>query len=59
VVGSFKSAVTRWCGINGLEFDWQPRFHARIIRGKNGLKAVREYIRNNPANWAKDPVHVE
>lgn len=47
VVGSFKSAVTRWCGEEALQFDWQPRFHDRIIRGKNSLMAIREYIRNN------------
>ena len=51
VVGSFKSAVTRWCGTQHVEFNWQPRFHDRIIRGKNSLKAVREYIRDNPATW--------
>jgi putative transposase len=54
VVGSFKSAVTQWCEAQHVEFGWQPRFHDRIIRGKNSLKAIREYIRNNPANWEKD-----
>jgi REP element-mobilizing transposase RayT len=58
VVGSFKSAVTRWCVTQQMEFDWQPRFHDRIIRGKNSLKAVREYIRENPANWCKDKFYV-
>ncbi len=58
VIGSFKSAVTRWCGTNEFDFDWQPRFHDRIIRGKNALKAIRQYIRDNPANWKKDPFHV-
>lgn len=54
VVGSFKSAVTWWCAAKNVEFDWQPRFHDRIIRGKNSLNAVRQYIRDNPANWEKD-----
>jgi putative transposase len=58
VVGSFKVAVTYWCRTQKFAFDWQARFHDRIIRGKNSLKAVREYIRDNPANWHKDEFFV-
>ena len=58
VVGSFKSVVTQWCEAQRMEFEWQPKFHDRIIRGKNSLKAVREYIRDNPANWCKDKFYV-
>lgn len=58
VVGSFKSAGSYWCGTQNLEFGWQPRFHDRIIRGKNSLKAIRKYIRENPANWPKDTLFV-
>ena len=58
VVGSVKAAVSYWCGTHNFEFGWQPRFHDRIIRGKNSLKAVREYIRENPINWRKDTLFV-
>src|SRR5262249_7227429 len=58
VVGSFKAAVSYWCGTHNLECGWQARFHDRIIRGKNSLKAVRQYIRENPANWRKDMLFV-
>ena len=58
VVGSFKSAVTQWCMAKHVEFEWQPRFHDRIIRGKNSLEAIREYIRSNPANWRKGAFYV-
>jgi|SRR5215471_68812 len=58
VVGSFKAAVSHWCGTHNCEFGWQPRFHDRIIRGKNSLKAVRQYIRDNPINWRKDTLFV-
>lgn len=54
VVGSFKSVVKQWCVAEQVEFEWQPRFHDRIIRGENSLKAIRDYIRDNPANWNKD-----
>ena len=58
IVGSFKSVITRWCGAQNMEFNWQPRFHDRIIRGKNSLKAIRQYIKDNPANWCKDTFYV-
>lgn len=54
VIGSFTSAVSRWCQAQQLLFAWQARFHDRIIRGRNSLKAVRDYIRDNPMNWQKD-----
>jgi REP element-mobilizing transposase RayT len=58
VVGSFKSAVSYWCGTQHPGFGWQARFHDRIIRGDKALQAMREYIRNNPANWLKDEFFV-
>jgi putative transposase len=58
VVGSFKAAVSYWCRTQEVEFGWQARFHDRIIRGRNSLKAVREYIRENPANWQRDELFV-
>jgi REP element-mobilizing transposase RayT len=58
IVGGFKSAVTYRCRMQNPEFGWHTRFHDRIIRGKNSLQAVREYIRKNPANWHKDPFFV-
>ncbi len=54
VIGSFKSAVTRWCRSQELPFGWQARFHDRIIRGRNSLEAIREYIQDNLKNWRKD-----
>jgi len=58
VVGSFKAAVSYWCRTHNFEFGWQARFHDRIIRDKNSLKAVRDYIRKNAANWRKDTLFV-
>ncbi len=56
IVRSYKAGVTRRCRELGLIQDiWQPRFYDRILRNDTIISAVREYIRNNPANWCKDP----
>ncbi|MDH7489256.1 MAG: hypothetical protein QHH80_07075 [Anaerolineae bacterium] len=54
---SFKSAVAR--RINELRGTlgapvWQRNYYERIIRNDREWNAVREYIQNNPANWAQD-----
>jgi REP element-mobilizing transposase RayT len=33
---------------------WQRNFYDRVIRHERELAAVRQYIRDNPANWALD-----
>lgn len=35
-------------------FQWQPRFHDRILRDEIELYNVRNYIANNPRNWYGD-----
>lgn len=54
IVRSYKSAVTTWAHEQSLKFEWQPRFHERIIRGKNSLANIWRYVQENPMNWAKD-----
>ena len=54
IVRSYKSAVTTWAHEQRLKFAWQPRFHDRIIRGKNSLENIRQYIQDNPINWEKE-----
>jgi putative transposase len=55
IIRVFKAAVTKWSRDDDLEYDvWQPRFHDRIIRDEDELERIREYIRNNPANWDED-----
>ncbi len=56
IVGGYKSAVTRHCKLQGIQnFQWQARFHDRILGSNAAVTAVREYIRRNPENWAGDP----
>ncbi|TMI84494.1 MAG: transposase [Bacteroidetes bacterium] len=54
MVGSFKSAVTKYCNENNLTFGWQSRFHDHIIRNEDEFYAIRNYIINNPRNWKED-----
>jgi putative transposase len=42
----------KWKGLPGGL--WQRGYYEHIIRGEIGLHAVREYIRQNPANWETD-----
>ena len=36
------------------DFSWQPRFYDYIIHNSISLETIRNYIRNNPANWQED-----
>ena len=33
---------------------WQRNYYEHVIRGEGEMSRVREYIVNNPANWAQD-----
>lgn len=54
VLGGIKSAVTKFANKNNIEFEWQERFHDKIIRDKKQLYLIAEYIENNVARWDKD-----
>jgi putative transposase len=57
IVRSFKSAATKRINESRKSLGipvWQPRFHDHIIRDDRELFAIRQYIRNNPANWNND-----
>jgi putative transposase len=34
---------------------WQRNYHDRVIRNERELRAVRQYIHDNPARWPDDP----
>jgi putative transposase len=65
MIGAFKSITTNEyiVGVNELGWEpfpgklWQRNFYEHIIRNERALKAIREYIINNPANWAADQLH--
>ena len=57
IIRAFKSSTTR--SINRLRATlggafWQRGFHDRVIRNERELTAKREYILNNPLQWALD-----
>ena len=55
IVGSFKSAVSKWAHKNNYNnFKWQSRFYDHIIRNESDLRRIRTYIQNNPLKWELD-----
>jgi len=65
IVGAFKSIATvayiegvhehGWPNFPGRL--WQRNFYERVLRDERTLDRAREYIANNPAEWATDPNH--
>lgn len=57
IIRGFKSSVKRYANEHHIEFEWQPRYHDRIIRDEKEYSAIKNYIFNNPANWKEDKFH--
>ena len=55
IVRTFKAASTRRIRRMGQDgFAWQRNYYEHIIRDEYSLIRIREYIVNNPAQWALD-----
>jgi len=55
ILQSYKAAVSRWTHANSYDaFAWQSRYYEHIIRSEESLHRIRQYIRDNPANWPTD-----
>ncbi len=55
VVRNFKGAVTRRLRAHGfVEPVWQRNYHERVIRNERELQAIRQYVVDNPRQWALD-----
>jgi len=61
IIRSYKSICTKMINKipNEISFTWQPRFHDHIIRNKNELNRIRQYIINNPVKWERDRNYVK
>jgi REP element-mobilizing transposase RayT len=59
VVRGFKIGVTKWMRQNTpVRNIWQRNYWEHIIRDEPELNRIREYIRNNPAQWESDKLFV-
>jgi len=58
IIRAFKSTTKRFANQNNIEFEWQSRYHDRIIRNEKELNAIRRYIVDNPRKWEKDGLNV-
>jgi putative transposase len=56
-IAGFKSANTKSIGeslgLSGIPV-WQRNYYEHIIRNEKTLRAISDYIRMNPSNWASD-----
>ncbi|MDP2852133.1 MAG: transposase [Gallionella sp.] len=57
IIRAFKARCTH--GINQLRsvqgvLLWQRNYYEHVIRNEPSLQEIREYIANNPAQWAND-----
>lgn len=55
IVRGFKIGVTKWFRINTTIYNvWQRNYYEHIIRNRDDLHEIREYIANNPLKWEFD-----
>lgn len=54
IVRGFKSSVTIFTRKNQIEFNWQARYHDKVIRNYEELARISRYIIYNPHNWKED-----
>ena len=55
IIRGYKIGVTKWCRQNGHEyFKWHRNFYDHVIRGKDDIGNIRQYIINNSVNWERD-----
>ncbi|MBR4737640.1 MAG: transposase [Rhodocyclaceae bacterium] len=55
MVRTFKAASARRIRQHGIDtFAWQRNYYEHVIRNEASLLSVREYIQNNPLQWALD-----
>jgi len=60
IVRSFKAAVSK--RVNELRSAqgaplWQRNYYEHVVRKDDDLRQIREYIAQNPANWANDDLY--
>ena len=56
-IGNFKSAVTHYAHQHAIPFAWQTRFYDHIVRDRNEMNQIAEYIGYNIARWESDSLN--
>jgi REP element-mobilizing transposase RayT len=60
VIRTFKAVTAHKIHSQGrLDFKWQRNYHEHIIRKDDDLDRVRQYIIDNPAQWAENSLNRE
>jgi putative transposase len=55
IIRYFKAKTTKMIHDHGSDtFHWQRNYYEHVIRDDEELKAIRQYILSNPANWTTD-----
>jgi REP element-mobilizing transposase RayT len=55
IIRSVKAITARLIRLGPFrEFGWQRNYYEHVVRNEMELKAIREYIRNNPLVWDQD-----
>ena len=57
VIRGFKIGVTKFSHQNNIPFEWQPRFHDRIIRNQEEMNRIAQYIEENISRWDFDKLN--
>lgn len=52
IIRGYKAGVKKYAVMNNINFHWQHRYYDHIIRDDQSLQRIRQYIHNNPSNWA-------
>ena len=58
VIWWFKSAVSKNCKENNIEFERQSRFHDNIVCDEYSYDMIYKYIEDNPKNRWKDKFYI-
>lgn len=54
IIRGFKSTVKKQSFTINPQFEWQARFHDRVIRNQREFLNIEKYIQNNPKSWKED-----
>ncbi|WP_214071338.1 transposase [Mucilaginibacter sp. dw_454] len=51
VIRGYKASVKTYATKHDIEFNWQPRYHDRVIQSEKEYLNTKQYIFNNPEQW--------